>query len=222
MERDANAGTDKAIAASSAITPNTVGEAPRVTPTIAGGEMLATARVDAAGVAHDPAIHEREPGANGLWRKKRGQGARKAAGKDVVTPTSSGKSRMEIPEPTTSTEPGDDARPAEVMPSEDYRATGESLFRTLFAILRLCLGSAWNPTKDECAAWPDCFARIWSAYRLPRLPALFELIGLGATSTAARSGDQETRSRLSRFCDWMLGRPRIEKPKPDTGDKVAA
>lgn len=209
-----------------------LGADPRVTPTIAGGEARAPlpppspdaaqeGERDAAGEAFDPSKHEPRRAADGRWRRKRGNGARLAAGR----PLAGLRSKVVLPPPPAPTPyrspmgedtaepagPGVPVVQAELapgLPLEDYAATGASLASLLWLVLRAALGPAWDPKEGERERYAEAFQRTWHTYQLPRLGGWLELVGLGAQSATARAGDAETRGRVARFARWLGWKPK--------------
>jgi hypothetical protein len=222
--------------ASAVLTPEAVGEDPRVSPTIPGGETVPgkgftpnEADIDRHGTPFDPTIHEHALKKDGSWRGKRGNGKRKLDGKPLAMP---GPDKSTVYIPTTSHGPapapgganhGPLSTPGQVgavdamqLSPADYQTTGNGVFRALFCIMRLIFGKAWEPTTEEEKAWPDCLARIWFAYQLPRLGGWPELATLAAGSVAKRSDDPKTAGVLRRFGSWLMGKkiPKEDKPDP--------
>lgn len=220
-----------------AIAPESLGADPRVTPTIPGGEAIDPGAVasagerDAAGEAFDAARHEPRRAADGRWRRKRGNGARVAAGKPL-----SGlplKSKVNLPPPPALTSQREPEGPAATEPAaagvvqaelvvgltlEDYRATGQGLAGLLWMLLRLVLGPAWVPEPGERERYAEAFTRCWHTHQLPRLGGWLELVGLGAESATKRAGDGETRGRLARFAAWLGWKKKDTRAQPDRGD----
>lgn len=194
----------------------------RVTPTISDTAAEAPPDLDAGQAVWSAELHESPPSKNaqGLWRRKRGNGARKAKGQPVVTPTIT-QSTVEVERAPEAKPEADEAEGGAVeavnLGPVDYAATGEGITRGLFALLRLVFGPAWEQTPDERRAWSDCLSRMWATYQWPRLGAFAELCFLATGAAAKRSGDEQTKSVARRIWDFCMGRKAVEAPRAQSG-----
>ena len=201
--------------------PETLGDDPRVTPTIAGGETVPGGEVDASGVPFDPAIHERGRKADGTWKAKRGQAARKAKGLPMHLPTKDGGSIVRIPErvtPSQATTTDDaggalDALPVSTITPEDCMPTAKGVVGAVWAIARMVMGPDWKPSSEERSRQEEAVARAWADSALPRLSGWLEVLVLGGESVGERIDKPETQTRWQRFLEWTGIRKPEKKPE---------
>lgn len=140
--------------------------------------------------------------AAGRWAKKTGNGARVAQGKPIVgnlqrgaskkpaavgeqpaappasAPSSSGSSF--VPPGQTAGQAGAvDAVPVDEAPRltpEECRTTAEAIVNGATGIAKMAKGDHWEPDDRERTQLVDSVSRVWSAYHLPRLGPVLELV----------------------------------------------
>lgn len=235
-----------AALAGSAILPQGTPGLTGAAPPPAGGQ------VDARGTTFDPALHEVDPAGqprrrvNGEWQRKRGNGARAAAGKPPVgavrgfrpagapapgpapqpPPRADPRAQFpgldqvvpDVPPPAGGTI--HDAQPApEAGPRslEDYSATAQALTHGQFSALRLVFGDAWEASKDEHDRWAEAWRRLLHHYQLPVVGPIIEWLVLAVVTVAKRASDAQTRLRTMAIWRWLNG-GKFSTPPP----KVAA
>lgn len=195
----------------------------------AGGASAPTsAEVDARGVPFDPAQHERSFRTSGpdkgCWKRKRGNGARKAAGEPPAGAVGSflarpagkasaeGSPAGEAASGASSSGPapaGDQVHEGQVIQPgvrtpEDYEATAEGLAQAAFGIAAMTFGDAWKADRSELDAWREQLKRTFAAYQLPVLGPLLGLVVLAIRSISKRWTDPATRSKVERIRLWLV------------------
>lgn len=195
----------------------------------------AGAQLDRFGVPFDAMIHE--PGAlakDGHWKRKRGNGARVAAGKPIFVPppTREAKPASDAPAaaaapvaPAPAAAPGPTAplasqlvlpgRPGptpagaaplpELLPESAYDDTAENLTRGLWGMLEMMLGKAWRVEVQESAAYKSAFQRLWFQHQWPRLGPVISLVLLAVGSLSKRRDDPTTQKVGRTAWGWLRG-----------------
>jgi hypothetical protein len=175
----------------------------------------ATGEPDAKGAAWDAALHESPPRRNraGEWAKKRGNGARAAAG---LPPTGRTYGRADLPAaplsqsapmvshmgttpPPAAAAPGQgqpqgavDATAAPLLAESDYAGTAATVSRSFFVTMVMLFGAAWKPEPSESTALQSALQRVWAEHQLPRVGALWELAATVGGIFVKRRDDPET------------------------------
>ena len=208
---------------------------------------------DRAGVAFDPTIHEvdRVTGTGrlsikGLWMRRRGNGARVAAGKPMAGATSGNKPSLVIPDgvspapaggadkrtdmvtdangtATPSAASSDQAPPVttEAAPATqalgDYDTTAEAVTNGVWAVAQMAGGSKWAPETDEWKAWKFCLQRLWFRYGLPQIGPLAELFILAGRAVAKRCDSGDVKGFFMSAWQWANGRKPVGVPNDQPG-----
>ncbi len=223
------------------VTPRADTPAPHPAPAAAPapGAML-----DDHQVAWDSALHESPPkkSAEGRWTRKRGNGARVAAGKSIFVPPPSnpkpptapgakpapaaaapaGGSVLNIPgRPAPGAAPG--AVPLVEIPEAMYEDTAKNLADGLWGFVELAGGKEWKGAPDELEAYKSAFRRLWHQNQWPRLGPWISLVLLIVGSLSRRREAPATKKAGSavmgffrRLTGWRSKTVELEKEKEPT------
>lgn len=219
-----------------------LGEPNKPTKTIPPPAAPAGKLVDKLGTPFDDAQHSRDRHGNpmmradGGWCLKRGNGARKLAGKPPagavgyvsVAPKPDAAPTGTPPAGGSAPSPGAagsvvDGVPVDGVPmltEADFEGTALGLTNGGFSLMQLVFGKAWEPDDQERRTWVGALRRLWYHYQLPRVGPLIEVLLLIPATIAKRRHDARTLEGWAKVKAWMGVKPKA-KPKPDDATPAA-
>ncbi len=208
-----------------------LGEPNKPTVTVPPPPAPAGKLMDKNGQPFDDLRHERDKAGNpkltaaGSWWPKRGNAARKIAGKPISGAAGKGYvGVLEKPAPADGAATAGemtagaagatvDAMATPMLSEADYEGTAIGLTNGGFSLMKLFFGKAWEPDGMELDTWRGALRRLWFHYELPRVGPLIEVVLLIPATIAKRRDDARTKEGWAKAKAWLGLKPK--EPKAD-------